>query len=199
MARWRTWVLVGLMAWASGSEARADGPSWLSSPVVREAARRAVLRAGLDDGVVRSLANRARTAAWLPSVSLHVARGLGANSTVVTNASDRLALAESLSFDVRLSFDLDRLLFDGHEVAVQRLAAQRATQRMALERSVVELLARLEALRLRAEVAEPDVEARVQRARYEAELELRTGVAPESLLALGRPERPAATGPTARE
>ncbi len=193
MSSLRTFVLVCLLVSLASSAARADEVSWLSSPVVWEASRRAVQRAGLDDAPVRSLASRARSAAWLPTVSLHAARGLGANSTLVTNTNDRLAIAESLSFDVRLSFDLDRLLFDGHEVALLRLAAQRAAQRAALERSVVEVLARLEALRLRAPPvgteAPVDVEAMVARGRAEAELELLTGVSGDALRALGRPAR----------
>jgi hypothetical protein len=182
-------LLVALLA----RPARADDVSWLASPVVWEATRRAVLRAGLDDAPVRSLARRSRSAAWLPTVSLHAARGLGANSTLVTNVNDRLAIAESLSFDVRLSFDLDRLLFDGHEVALLRLAAQRAAQRMGLERTVIDLLARREAVRLReaaaAPGAAPDAEALVERARLEAELELLTGRSAAELLAAALPAR----------
>jgi hypothetical protein len=186
-------LLSALLVVLAAPSARADEVSWLASPVVWEATRRAVLRAGLDDAPVRSLARRARAAAWLPDVSLHTARGLGANSTVVTNVNDRLAIAESLSFDVRLSFDLDRLLFDGHEVALLRLAAQRASQRLALEGSVVDLLARREALRLREAAvdlsAPPDIDALVERARLEASLELMTGRSAVELLAAGLPRR----------
>jgi hypothetical protein len=187
-----TVVVAALAALLVAPVARADEVSWLASPVVWEATRRAVLRAGLDDAPVRSLARRARSAAWLPTVSLHGARGIGANSTVVASANDRLALAESLSFDVRLSFDLDRLLFDGHEVALLRLAAQRAEQRMALERAVVDLLARREALRLRPvdPDAPPDVAALVERARLEASLELLTGLSAVELLATAVPTSP---------
>jgi hypothetical protein len=186
-------LLSALLVVFAAHPARADEVSWLASPVVWEATRRAVLRAGLDDAPVRSLARRARAAAWLPDVSLHAARGLGANSTVVTNVNDRLAIAESLSFDVRLSFDLDRLLFDGHEVALLRLAAQRAAQRLALERSVIDLLARREALRLREAAvdpaAPPDIDALVERARLEASLELMTGRSSLELLAAGLARR----------
>lgn len=193
-------LVVALLVALVAPTARAEDPSWLSSPVVLEATRRAVLRAGLDDAPVRSLARRARAAAWLPQVSLHVARGLGANSTVVTNVNDRLAVAESLTLDVRLRFDLDRLVFDGHEVTLLRLAAQRAEQRMSLERSVVDLLARREALRLRLAAADPeappDVDALVERARLEASLELLTGASAAALLALD--ERSPATSPPGR-
>ncbi|MDB4930214.1 MAG: hypothetical protein JWM10_2698 [Myxococcaceae bacterium] len=184
-----TLAVAALAALLVAPAARADEVSWLASPVVWEATRRAALRAGLDDAPVRSLARRARAAAWLPTVSLHATRGLGANSTLVTSANDRLAIAESLSFDVRLSFDLDRLLFDGHEVTLLRLAAQRAEQRMALERAVIELLARREALRLRPvdPDAPPDVAVLVERARLEASLELLTGLSAVELLAAAVP------------
>jgi hypothetical protein len=191
--RWSAGLLVALLVALVAPMARADEVSWLCSPVVWEATRRAVLRAGLDDAPVRSLARRARAAAWLPEVSLHAARGLGANSTLVTNVNDRLAIAESLTLDVRLRFDLDRLLFDGHEVTLLRLSAQRAEQRLALERAVIDLLARREALRLRMAAVDPeapvDVDAVVERARIEASLELLTGLSGPELLALAEPRR----------
>lgn len=196
-SRWLPGLLAALLVALLASPASADEPSWLSSPVVWEATRRAVLRAGLDDAPVRSLARRARAAAWLPEVSLHAARGLGANSTLVTNASDRLAIAESLTLDVRLRFDLDRLLFDSQEVTLLRLADQRAEQRLALERGVIDLLARREALRLRMAAADPegppDIDAIVERARLEASLELLTGVSGAALLALAAPRGQGAT------
>ena len=189
-----------VVALFAASAAAAEDVSWLSSPVVWEATRRAVLRAGLDDAPMRSMAHRARAAAWLPELSLHAARGLGANSTLVTNVNDRLAIAESLTVDVRLRFDLDRLVFDGHEVTLLRLSAQRAELRLALERSVIDLLARREALRLHLAVAGPQapvtIDSLVERARLEASLEILTGMSGAALLALA--DRPAATPPPDR-
>ena len=115
----------------------------------------------------------------------------------IANASDRLAIAESLTLDVRLRFDLDRLLFDSQEVTLLRLADQRAEQRLALERGVIDLLARREALRLRMAAADPeappDIDAIVERARLEASLELLTGVSGAALLALAAPRGQGAT------
>ena len=187
--RWVAWAFA-LSMLVAGRPARADDPSWLASPVVLEATRRAVLHAALDDAPLRSLARRVRAAGWIPEVSADVTRGVNANAIVVTSGSDRLGLAETLAFTVRVRFNFDRLMFDGHEAGIERLAALRAEHRLALERTVIDLLARLEVLRLASAThapgppAPPDVDARVETARLEVTLEVMTGVEARSLLAL---------------
>lgn len=156
---------------------RADPPSWLDRAVVAEVTRRAVRHARLDDDDLRAMASRARGGGWLPRVTVRVARGFGATSTQYAAVqSDRVATDDSLLLDLRLSLALDRVLFDPHEVQIQRIAAQRAAQRRELETSVVELLARLEQIRRAGALADEDPRV-VERLRLRARLEQLTGAA----------------------
>ena len=181
---------------AFGSAARADDPSWLASPVVLEATRRAVLHAALDDAPLRSLARRVRAAGWMPELSADVTRGLNANTVVVTSAADRAALTESMAFSVHLRFHLDRVVFDPHETGLARASAARAEQRIAVERMVIDLLAQLERLRVRAAAPTAsrdraaDADATVEAARLEVTLEVLTGGPARALLALAPSPRP---------
>lgn len=161
--------------------ARADPPSLLDRPVVLAATRLAVARAGLDDGASHALAARARHAAWLPHVSVRVARNTGAATTQYAAASgDRQLLDDSLFVDVRVTLSLDRLVFDPHEAALARLDAQRAEHRLRLEAAVLDALTRCEQLRRRAATEASDV---VDRLAAQARVEQLTGVSIDALLA----------------
>lgn len=151
MRRARVWVpLVGTVLCAEASLARADPPSWLARDVVAEVTRRALTHAGLDPGPLEGLSQRARRSAWMPRVSLRVGRNLGASLTQSTagNGTERLSADESLLLDVRVEFDLDHAVFHPSEVSLERAVQQRTERRLALENTVVELLARMETLRL---------------------------------------------------
>lgn len=162
----------------------ADPPSLLDRSVVAEATRRAVERAGLTPDVSRSLAMRARMSAWLPQVSVRVARGTGAATTLSTT-SDRQSLDDSLMVDVRVSLALDRLVFDPHEVELLRAETTRQERRMVIETTVIELLGRLEQLRLtrpaRAPESPEDVSWWLEVTRTRARLEQMTGAPVEAL------------------
>lgn len=160
------------------SEIRADPPgSWLERELVAELTRRAAQRAHLDEDAPRALASRARAAGWIPRVSGRVARGFGASSTqYLLPDSDRVATTDTLAFEVRVTFALERAVFAPQEVELLRLSAQQAAQRRALDGAVIELLARLETLR-RAGTIPLDDPRTVQRLRLLAELEQLTGVA----------------------
>lgn len=168
--------------------AGADPPpfTWLDRAVVAEATRRAVERAGFAADASRAMASRARSAAWLPQVSVRVARGSGATTTQYTAAtSDRQLLDDSLFVDVRVSLALDRLVFDPHEVNLWRAELVRAERRLQLEASVLDALARVEELR-RARAAEapdtpPDPAWELDTLRARARVELLTGAPLESL------------------
>ena len=141
---------VGVVLCAGPSLARADPPSWLARDVVAEVTRRALTHAGLDPGPLEGLSQRARRSAWMPRLSLRVGRNLGASLTqsTVGNGSERLSADESLLLDVRVEFDLDHAVFHPSEVSLERAMQQRTERRLALENTVVELLARMESLRL---------------------------------------------------
>ncbi len=181
-------LLLSLAFFAAPRSAWSDPPSLLDRAVVRCATALAIERAGLGPDASRSLASRARNAAWLPQVSVRVARNTGASTTQYTSVtSDRQLLDDSLFVDVRVSFSFDRLVFDPHETSLWRLDAQRADRRMQLESAVLDALSRCEQLRraiaLRAEGAAPDASAEFEYARARARVEMLTGVTLEALLA----------------
>lgn len=188
---------VGVVLCASPSLARADPPSWLARDVVAEVTRRALTHAGLDPGPLEALSQRARRSAWMPRVSLRVGRNLGASLTqsTVGNGSERLSADESLLLDVRVEFDLDHAVFHPSEVSLERAMQQRTERRLALENTVVELLARMESLRL-AQGANADtadgVRARVEALRARARVEQLMGQRLEVVFpaAPSMPQRP---------
>lgn len=160
-------ALAALLFWPAAL--RADPPSWLSRGVVAEVTALALARAGWVQ--TAPMAQRARRAGWLPSVSLRVGRNLGATLTQSTspNNADRVSADDALVLDLRVQFSLDRLAFDPSEVALARIEAAQLERRAALETQVIELLARLEAVRGRGpdEAASGRVEALRARARLE--------------------------------
>lgn len=179
--------LLPLLLFALPRVALCDPPSLLDRAVVRAATSMAIERAGLDPEGTRALASRARNAAWLPQVSVRVARNTGASTTqYAAVASDRQLLDDSLFVDVRVSFSFDRLVFDPRETALWRLDAQRADRRMHLENTVLEALARCEQLRRagaqRPEGSAPDAAWEFEYARARARVEQLTGAPVEALL-----------------
>lgn len=160
-----------------GNDLRADPPSWLDRGLVADLTRRAARRAHLDDDAPLALASRARASGWIPRISGRIARGFNASSTQFLQPdADRVATNDTLAFDVRVSFALERALFAPQEIELLRLRAQIAAQRRSLDAAVIELLARLESLRLAGPLPAGDPRA-VQRLRLLAELEQLTGVA----------------------
>jgi hypothetical protein len=182
-------ALIVLALVARASLACADPvASLLDRAVVLEASRLAVARAGLSPGASSSLASRARNAAWLPSLSVRVARNTGAATTQYAAATgDRQLLDDSLFVDVRVSLSLDRLVFDPHEVTLARDEQRRAERRAQLEAAVLEALCRLEHLRMQRAAQPADAPAdlawRYEHLRARARVELLTGVPVEALLA----------------
>jgi hypothetical protein len=164
----------------------ADPPSFLDRAVVAEATRLAIERIGLDPSSARSLATRARHAAWLPQVSLRVVRATGAATTQFTQqTSDRQLVDDSLMFDVRVTLALDRLVFDAHEVALFSAESTRAERRQHVEASVLDALARLEQLRrTRAAMGAPDVTSELEWLRARARVEQLTGAPLEAISTL---------------
>lgn len=147
--------------------ARADPPCWLRADVVAEVTRRVERRRGLDPEVTRAMADRARRVGWAPTVTLRVARGMGAGSSLAAQtATGRWTTDDSLVFDLRASFHLDHLVFDRHEIELLRVEAQREERRLALGNVVIDLLTVLEAQR-----ASPDPSRALEVLRARARLE----------------------------
>lgn len=184
----KTGVSLALGALLVPALSLADPPSYLDRAVVAEASRRAIERAGLGADVVPSLVRRARLAAWLPDLSVRVARGTGLALTQLSeNPNDRLLASDSLTVDVRATLSLDRVVFSPQEPALWRNEQARAERRMSLEALIVDLLAHLELLarqRLaRPSTAPADPAADVDFARTRARIELLTGLSLDALLA----------------
>jgi hypothetical protein len=182
-----TGCALALAVWSAAPVVHADPPGWLDRAVVVEAARRAVERAGLAPSETRALAARARRSAWLPEVSVRVARGTGLSLTTTgANPSDRATADDSLVLDVRLTLSLPALVYHPQETALARAELVRAQRRLALETQVVELLAVLERHRLAALEATPEVpptaEDVLEEALARARVELLTGVSLATIL-----------------
>ncbi len=169
------------------THARADPPSsLLDRAVVSAATRLAIERAGLTPSVTVDLAARARHAAWLPQVSVRIARSTGAATTQFAAATgDRQLLDDSLFVDLRVSLALDRLVFDPHEVSLWRDEQRRAERRARLEGEVLDALARLEHLRAQRSALPPDAPPdplwRYEALRAQARVELLIGAPIEAL------------------
>lgn len=175
------WLVPIAPAWA-------DPPRYLDRAVVTAATRRAVARAGLLPEHTRDLASRARTAGLLPTLSFRIMRGIGATAaqTAALPYTDRVASDDSLVIDVRAHFQLDRLLFDRSEVALERIEVARGDRRDAIEREVIEQLAVLARAESTLQTADPDsaeaFEAHLATARAQARLEALTGEPLERIL-----------------
>jgi hypothetical protein len=164
----------------------ADPPSWLDRGIVRAAIRRAVERAGLSDDPTRDLITRSRAAGLMPHLSVRVLRGFGSSATQTAQPIERSTYDDSWGMDVRVSFALDRLVFDGIEVTAARMRLERFERRVALERDVIEALAALQRASLslagspEGHPDHPRVAVEVERAR--AALEVLVGVSPTLLV-----------------
>jgi hypothetical protein len=161
-------------------DARADPPSLLDRAVVAAATRHAIQRAGLGLDGTHDLSSRARAAGWVPRVALRVRRGFGSSAALSLQTGDRVLSDDSLILDARLTFSLDRVVFDPSEVAISRIELERAERRAQIEREVIDILATMEHARLALltldEGSENALRTNLEYARSRARLELMTGV-----------------------
>jgi hypothetical protein len=166
--------------------ARADPPSLLDRAVVAAATRHAIQHAGLALDATRDLGSRARAAGWVPHVSLRVRRGFGSSAALSLQTGDHVLSDDSLILDARLTFSLDRVVFDPSEVAISRLELERAERRAQIEREVIEILAVMERCRVALAALEPSSDeaahTNLDFARARARLEVLTGVELSALL-----------------
>jgi hypothetical protein len=179
-------VVVAVLALIVPSVARGDPPSLLDRAVVAAAMRRAVERSGLGSNATRDLATRARAAGWVPQLSVRVRRGTGASATETYQPTGSAMLSDSFLLDVRLTFALDRVVFDPSEVAIARVEIERSERRARIELEVVEVLAAMEQARAELRAHEPEspeaARANLAFARSRARLEAMTGTSLSDLL-----------------
>ncbi len=187
-ARRTRWWLLGTFALAlcgTPRAATADPPSWLDGAIVANALHAALLHAGLGDDPTQGMATRARASGAMPQLSVRIGRGLGTSATQSLATADRATYDDSWSFDVRVGFALDRLVYANAEVNLARLRMDRAARRARLEMEVVEVLAALERCSIERQrpTATPDdrVRAVIECARQRVRLETMTGTTVDAL------------------
>ncbi len=159
-------------------------------PTIEEVQRAAAGRARVDDGAMDSWERRARTAAWLPKLSLEFrhdersTRVVGLSGNV---ESDYVRLNPGDQVAVRAAWDLDRLLFAPEELRVAWTTSHLVRRREEAVQRATRLY--FERRRLRLELALSPPEGALERAEREiaidavsAELDALTG----GILARGR-------------
>lgn len=128
-------------------------------PAVEEVQRAAAAQVRADAGALDSWERRARTAAWLPKLSLEYRHDERATRVVGLNGnveSDYVRFSPGDQLAVRAAWDLDRLVFAPDELR----AAATASQLMRRREEAVERATRLyferRRLRLRLALSPPD-------------------------------------------
>lgn len=118
----------------------------LPGPLVQRVVRAALAANGLgpDDSRLTHIATRARMSAALPELRLRVVRGADQSLRFVpTDADPYRAQATdgaSMLYEARATWRLDRLVFADEEIAVERLRAERASERRKLLRAVIDAI-----------------------------------------------------------
>lgn len=188
--------LVAIAAVLAPSIAEADPPTpaaiqhatrYLDRRVVANAIRLAILHTGLQPERTREIATRARAGGLLPNISVRVMRGLNASTAqTAVPYGDRFASDDSLVIDLRAQFDFDRLVFDPHEVTLERIEVTRTERRDLLEREVVDQLATLTRADIVLSTAQAGgsewIEAQIVTARARARIEALTGATLQALV-----------------
>ncbi|MDP3274708.1 MAG: hypothetical protein Q8Q09_05890 [Deltaproteobacteria bacterium] len=144
-----TAFVLGCALALGGGEALAQR-SWLRREVVASVTERAVAYSGLGGDAASPLVARARWAAWMPRISVRVGRGLTSSSSLAVGLSDseRNSSNEALSFEIRATMDLSRVVAPHGELEAQRWQGSRVEQRHRVAREVMDTLAILERHRL---------------------------------------------------
>ncbi|HLL21194.1 MAG TPA: hypothetical protein VK427_03635 [Kofleriaceae bacterium] len=122
----------------SSWEALADGPSGaspnasraLAAPPVADVLEAAYAAAGLDRDPARSWSRRARVAGLIPSIAVRT----GWDQRWREDEPD---VGRNRTFEVRATWRLDRLLFDGRELQASSIDAARRRERRRLANRVI--------------------------------------------------------------
>lgn len=101
-------------------------------PAIASVLQAAYRAAGLDRDVSRSWVRRARLAGLIPSVTVRTGRD-------ASWQSDDVSVDHDMALDVRATWRLDRLAFDGRELQVASIEAARRRERRALARRVIQV------------------------------------------------------------
>ncbi len=115
---------------ASGEPARA--PVALRGPAIASVLKAAYRAAGLDRDPGRGWVRRARLAGLIPWLTVRTGRD-------TSWQSDEVAVDHGMVFDIRATWRLDRLLFDGRELQVASAEAARRRERRRLASQVIRL------------------------------------------------------------
>jgi hypothetical protein len=161
----------------------------VTTPSVRELVRM-VLRAArhVDAGRIQALVRRARLSGLVPTLKASARRGLKQDlSSSSSSEAERLAaaVADDLSFEAALSFDLPRLVFAPEEVrllSVERWLA--GDQRRLVEEAIRLFFQRRKLLLERERSAAPDPELEIAIAEIDALLDALTDGAFSKALAV---------------
>jgi hypothetical protein len=123
-----------------------DAP--IGDPPARVVVDAAIRHAGLAGDPGRALRRRARWAGLVPWVSVRAARDLGWTDTtsVTASGSAGIDVDHGEVLEVRATWRLDRLVFDGSETRALGLDASRARARRELAREVIHLYYRRQRL-----------------------------------------------------
>ncbi len=157
-------------------------------PSVERVVRAAVRAAGRDKS--GALASRARTAGWVPRVGLRARRGQTvdlATSQTTDEEALRLSTDDDLTLEASLTFELDRVVFRGEEVALAREARAERQARAERTRDVIALYFERRRLQLERDLGAPPSVARAARiAEIEALLDVFTNGAFQRMMARSR-------------
>jgi len=139
---------------------------------------------GVDDSRLDALISRARASAWLPETRMRAMRLWDDASHTTTLATTDTAnfydaVGANLVLELRLTWRLDRLLYAGDELMVERVRLERQAARSRLATRTLEALFAWERATVEARTAvegSPEqVEARMRAAEAQATLDVLTG------------------------
>jgi hypothetical protein len=182
----------------SNDQLRAALQRYAREPSVERVVEVALARA--PSGRAEALASRARTAGWVPTVSLRARRGQGVDlSHALADDSLDLSTDDELTLEAALTFELDRVVFRSEEVALARQSQAEGDARGARVRGVIALYFERRRLQLERDLdasADPRRELRI--AEIEALLNVLTDGEFGRMLASARSAQPA-RGPARRQ
>jgi hypothetical protein len=157
-------------------------------PSVDRVVRAALRAAGRDKS--GALAARARSAGWIPRMGLRARRGQTvdlASSQTTDEEALRLSTDDDLTLEASLTFELDRVVFRGEEVAIAREARAERHAKAERVREVIALYFERRRLQLERDLGAVPSAARTARiAEIEALLDVFTNGAFQRMMARSR-------------